>query len=106
MPGQSPEDAAAIEQMEMLADFMRVDVDAIGPEPGPLVHGTTMAVGFARLGTTLGACAHRAAVPVDLLLTGERVAWLCPECNVQLPAGWSAVSYGDVARCWVEEAQG
>jgi len=33
-------------------------------------------------------CAHRDAVPVDLLLTGERVAWLCEACGEQLLAGW------------------
>jgi hypothetical protein len=33
-------------------------------------------------------CAHRDAVPVDLLLTGERVAWLCDACGEQLPADW------------------
>lgn len=30
-------------------------------------------------------CPHLDAVPVDLS-TGERVAWLCPECNEELPA--------------------
>lgn len=34
-------------------------------------------------------CAHANAEPVDLLLTGERVAWVCPDCNAELPAGWS-----------------
>ena len=46
-----------------------------------------MAAGFARLGAVLGSCAHPDAEPVDLI-TGERVAWLCPECDAQLPAGW------------------
>lgn len=31
--------------------------------------------------------AHAAAVPVDDL-TGELVAWLCPDCDKQLPADW------------------
>jgi hypothetical protein len=31
-------------------------------------------------------CAHRDAVPVDLLLTGERVAWWCEACQTQLEA--------------------
>jgi hypothetical protein len=33
-------------------------------------------------------CAHRDAVPVDLLLTGERVAWWCEACQAQLEAGF------------------
>lgn len=37
---------------------------------------------------TQSSCSHPAAVPVDLLLTGERVAWICPDCNAELPAGW------------------
>lgn len=45
-------------------------------------------VGFARLGAILGPCNHPDAVPVELLLTGEVVAWLCPDCDRQLPAGW------------------
>lgn len=32
------------------------------------------------------ACSHPGAVPVDTL-AGERVAWLCPACDRQLPAG-------------------
>ena len=34
-------------------------------------------------------CAHRDAVPVDLLLTGERVAWWCEACETQLEAGFA-----------------
>jgi hypothetical protein len=33
-------------------------------------------------------CAHPDAVPVDLLLTGERVAWWCEACKTQLEAGF------------------
>jgi hypothetical protein len=33
-------------------------------------------------------CAHKNAVPVDLLVTGERVAWTCPDCPARLPADW------------------
>jgi hypothetical protein len=33
-------------------------------------------------------CAHRDAVPVDLLLTGERVAWWCEACQTQLEPGF------------------
>lgn len=40
--------------------------------------------------------AHAAAVPVDAL-TGEIVAWLCPDCDKQLPANWRPAP-ADVAR--------
>lgn len=33
-------------------------------------------------------CLHEAAVPVELLATGERVAQLCPHCWAQLPVDW------------------
>lgn len=33
-------------------------------------------------------CGHRDAVPVDLLLTAERVAWWCDACKTQLGAGF------------------
>jgi hypothetical protein len=32
-------------------------------------------------------CPHVSAVPVDSL-EGKRVAWLCPDCDGQLPAEW------------------
>ncbi len=35
------------------------------------------------------ACSHSEAVPVDTL-DGERVAWLCPSCDAQLPADFPA----------------
>jgi hypothetical protein len=38
---------------------------------------------------TQRSCLHPDAKPVDLLLTGERVAWICPDCNAELPAGWT-----------------
>jgi hypothetical protein len=53
--------------------------------------GVTMAEfcgGMARLAAALGPCAHPDAVPVDLLVTGERVAWVCPGCGSDLPAAW------------------
>jgi hypothetical protein len=34
-------------------------------------------------------CTHAYAEPVNLLVTGETVAWLCPACDKQLPAEWS-----------------
>lgn len=36
-----------------------------------------------------GYCDHPEAVPVELLVTGDLVAWLCPDCDVQLPAEWA-----------------
>jgi hypothetical protein len=47
-----------------------------------------MALGFARLSAMLGPCAHPAPVPVRLLVTGELMAWLCPDCDTRLPAEW------------------
>lgn len=32
--------------------------------------------------------AHAGAVPVDEHLTGDIVAWLCIDCDQQLPADW------------------
>ena len=54
----------------------------------PSVSMKDVELGFARLTATLGPCAHQGAEPVDLLVTGERVAWVCPECGAELPAGW------------------
>jgi rubredoxin len=40
-------------------------------------------------------CAHASAEPVDLFnpstgeRDGERVGWVCPDCNAELRAGWS-----------------
>lgn len=45
------------------------------------------ATGMGRLSAPLGPCAHLNAEPVDLI-TGERVAWLCPDCPAELPADW------------------
>ena len=58
-----------------------------------LLAGTSMAdvaVGMARLSAAAGPCAHSGAVPVNLLVTGETVAWLCPGCDSELPAGWAS----------------
>lgn len=52
----------------------------------------TVEVFSARLNAVTGPCAHPDAVPVVLLLTGETAAWLCPDCDRQLPAGWSTVN--------------
>jgi hypothetical protein len=54
-------------------------------------------LGMARLAAALGPCAHPDAVPVELLLTGERVAWLCPGCDTQLPADyWISLAERDL----------
>lgn len=69
-----------------------------GSEAKPVTRGTAaqaypsvsmrdMELGFARLGAIMGPCSHADAEPVDLLLTGERVAWVCP-CGAELPADW------------------
>jgi hypothetical protein len=52
--------------------------------------GASMELAGARLAATFGPCAHPEAVPVDLPVTGETVAWLCPQCDAQLPAEWKA----------------
>ena len=44
-----------------------------------------------------GACAHPEAEPVDLV-TGERVAWVCPECDAGLPADWQLPAGAPVAK--------
>lgn len=59
---------------------------AVSP-PGTSASMADMALGFARLGAAVGPCAHPDAEPVDLT-TGERVAWVCPDCPADLPAGW------------------
>lgn len=33
-------------------------------------------------------CMHESAESVSLLVTGETVAWVCPDCFTQLPADW------------------
>jgi hypothetical protein len=60
------------------------------PEAEVVTAGTSMADfagSVARLTTALGPCAHPGAEPVDLI-TGERVAWVCPDCEAELPARW------------------
>jgi len=59
-----------------------------GWETYPVVTVADIELGFARLGAVLGPCAHPDAVPVESL-AGTVVAWLCPACDRQLPAGWS-----------------
>lgn len=44
----------------------------------------------ARMAAAMGPCAHSDAVPVRTArLDAELVAWLCPGCDTQLPAGWT-----------------
>ena len=45
-------------------------------------------------------CTHLNAVPVELILTGEVVAALCPDCDEQLPASLARPhgTYGDWLR--------
>lgn len=59
---------------------------ALGEALSPSMAG--VALGMARLAAATGGCAHPDAEPVDLLLTGERVAWVCPDCPAELLAGW------------------
>ena len=43
------------------------------------------------------ACSHGGAVPVEIA-NGERVAWLCPDCDTQLaPDHWIALAEADLA---------
>lgn len=56
--------------------------------PPPLPQDVNMALAAARLKAALGPCAHPNAVPVELLLGGEIIAWLCPSCDAQLSARW------------------
>jgi hypothetical protein len=62
---------------------------AVALAAGTGVTMTEFGAGMARLGAALGSCAHANAVPVDLLVTGETVAWLCPDCGAGLPAEWA-----------------
>lgn len=68
-------------------------------DPGVHPAATTVQARFARtyldgLGDT---CRHRNAVPVEDLL-GEVVAWLCPDCDDQLPV--TVPIPEDVAAAW------
>lgn len=56
---------------------------ASAPESGAM----PSALPGARLGAPSASCAHSNAESVDLI-TGERVAWVCPGCDAELPANW------------------
>lgn len=72
---------------------------------GPVFPAGAGGISIAQLQANLTALAcpraHTAAVPVDDL-TGELVAWLCPDCDQQLPADWKPAPI-DVARVAVHE---
>ncbi len=90
--------AAAVEAVRarqwaaVMEQAYRARPPAVQPVPPVLASaGTSFAdfgLGMERLSAAVGPCAHAAAEPVDLLLTGETVAWLCLGCGRQLPAGW------------------
>ncbi len=42
-----------------------------------------------------GRCAHTDAVPVESVVTGDTLAWLCPGCDTQLPANRRAWADAD-----------
>lgn len=33
-------------------------------------------------------CAHPDVLPVESVIDGSVLAWLCPDCDKQLPEGW------------------
>lgn len=88
------------EQLELAAEAARQHPEwkpAIAAEWQQVKSGMgTMAgfeAGMARLSATVGPCSHPDAEPVDLS-TGERVAWVCPDCDAELPAGWTPQAKG------------
>ena len=60
---------------------------SIEPNTGASLSMRDMPLGMARLAVAFGGCPHPNAVPVETW-DGERVAVLCPDCDVQLPAEW------------------
>lgn len=54
--------------------------------------GVTAAMAMANLAVAFGGCPHPNAVPVELLDGGAVVAWLCPDCDTQLPAEWRDIA--------------
>lgn len=74
-------------------DRRMVDLGPLSPpgtidlNTGASLGGVTMAMAGARLAVAFGGCPHANAVPVETAL-GDRVAVLCPDCDVQLPAEW------------------
>ncbi|MBV2364240.1 hypothetical protein [Streptomonospora nanhaiensis] len=51
--------------------------------PGPADQVRRFGEGFHRL-----ACRHEDAVPVESVVDGATLAWLCPGCDAQLEANW------------------
>lgn len=62
---------------------------------------SSLGISFEQAGARLSALscrtAHTTAVPVDSV-AGDIVAWLCPDCDQQLPADWEPArpSYSDL----------
>jgi hypothetical protein len=54
---------------------------------GASISVADLPLGMARLAVAFGGCPHANAVPVETV-DGDRVAVLCPDCDVQLPAEW------------------
>jgi 8-oxo-dGTP pyrophosphatase MutT (NUDIX family) len=69
---------------------------AMPPAPPPQPQLTDSG-SVAKEGEGSGPCAHANAEPVDLI-TGERVAWVCPECDTGLPADWQLPAGVPVAK--------
>jgi hypothetical protein len=68
----------------------------------PLVAGVSMAdmaAGMDGLPSALGGCAHTDAEPVIPSGSAETVGWVCPECDADLPAGWSPVPPSAACTC-------
>jgi hypothetical protein len=40
--------------------------------------------------TTRALCRHADAIPVESVVTGDTLAYLCPTCSAQLPASFGA----------------
>jgi hypothetical protein len=64
-----------------------------GPDLRPFTSsGVTFEEAAANLSTLSCPTGHANTVPVDAVVTGERVATLCLDCDRQLPADWRSVA--------------
>jgi hypothetical protein len=82
----------AIRRLQVSAQLEDRFLQARARRPDPVIlpaGGVSMELAGARLVAAFGPCAHPEAVPVDLPVTKERVAWLCPQCDAQLPGEWA-----------------
>lgn len=50
--------------------------------------GVTADEAAAAIMAALGGCRHEFAIPVELAMTGEVVAAICPDCGIRLPVSW------------------